>query len=338
MQSFVSRVGGFFLAVAAAAGVARADEPVTLKYKWNKGETITYRMTTDTKTKMSGIPGMGDIDMTQKQVMISSMNVKDVAADGVATVVLSFDTIQVTMEHPMMGKMSYDSDKKDDNAKGNPLASSFGAMIGETMTFVIEPTGAVRSAEGMNRIIKKVIDAVEKENPGAGAIMEQQLQGAFGDEAMRKTYEQALKILPDKPVKTGDTWTTSMDMPMPGMGTLKSNITSTYQGTDKADGRSVAKIANTVVINLDPAAVNNPDAKIELKDGKGDGVNLFDIERGQLHKGTANATIPMTIIAKGPNGDPMTMTQAVTSVTLIERIESRPKPAEKPAEKPADHK
>ncbi|MCW5766699.1 MAG: hypothetical protein KIT68_12070, partial [Phycisphaeraceae bacterium] len=220
MLGLIGRVGGVAVGLLALSAGAVAAEPVTLKYKWVKGEVIAYRMTQDTATEMKGLPGMGDQKGTQKQIMGTRMEVKDVADDGAATVETTFESVKLTMEQPGMGAMSYDSEKPGDGA-GNPFAASFGAMIGERITFVIMPDGSVRKAEGMDKIIKKMAEAMDKENPGMGAMVADQLKGSFGDDAMRRTYEQAMKILPEKPVSAGDSWTTNFDQPLPMMGTMK---------------------------------------------------------------------------------------------------------------------
>lgn len=334
MLGLIGRVGGVAVGLLALSAGAVAAEPVTLKYKWVKGEVIAYRMTQDTATEMKGLPGMGDQKGTQKQIMGTRMEVKDVADDGAATVETTFESVKLTMEQPGMGAMSYDSEKPGDGA-GNPFAASFGAMIGERITFVIMPDGSVRKAEGMDKIIKKMAEAMDKENPGMGAMVADQLKGSFGDDAMRRTYEQAMKILPEKPVSAGDSWTTNFDQPLPMMGSMKTVVTSTYQGAETIDGRPVAKIANTMAVTMEPAKDAGPmGMQASMTQGKGTGVNYFDTGRGQLHRGTATMTMPMTLQMTGPDGNQMKIEQNITTTMLIERVE--PKPAAKPDAKPAD--
>ncbi|MCW5766682.1 MAG: hypothetical protein KIT68_11985, partial [Phycisphaeraceae bacterium] len=101
------------------------------------------------------------------------------------------------------------------------------------------------------------------------------------------------------------------------------------------DGRPVAKIANTMAVTMEPAKDAGPmGMQASMTQGKGTGFNYGDTGRGQLHRGTATMTMPMTLQMTGPDGNQMKIEQNITTTMLIERVE--PKPAAKPDAKPAD--
>src|SRR5262245_37716772 len=88
------------VAVAASASLAAQD---TLRYQWTKGATRSYRNTTETNMVMSGVPGMGDLNVTNTMVRITNLVANDVAADGTATLKVVFESIKMNMSVPMMG-------------------------------------------------------------------------------------------------------------------------------------------------------------------------------------------------------------------------------------------
>src|SRR5688572_5754013 len=76
-------LGGFVAGAALALPVAAQETEI--KYKWEKGQVLHYRMTQESKSKTTGMPG-ADMEANQTQVVIQKMEVQDVAADKAATV------------------------------------------------------------------------------------------------------------------------------------------------------------------------------------------------------------------------------------------------------------
>src|SRR6185503_10534986 len=106
-------------------------QTVTLRYKWNKGEEVRYRVTQQSTATVAGLPsGMGpmNIDTTMTQVVRSV--VKDVAADGSATIEHVYESIKMDIDSPM-AKMAFDSANKDAAADSNQMNKTLGAMVGE---------------------------------------------------------------------------------------------------------------------------------------------------------------------------------------------------------------
>src|SRR5687768_9108320 len=101
---------GVGLVVLGAAGSVHGQD--TLKYKWNKGDVHHYRSTQDSVAKMT-VMGMSQTT-TQHQEWVQRFEVKDVGADGVATLDLTVLSVKLTQEQDTGAKASFDSTQPAD--------------------------------------------------------------------------------------------------------------------------------------------------------------------------------------------------------------------------------
>jgi hypothetical protein len=327
-------VSGLVVLGGAAASLAQD----ALKYTWSKGEVVHYRSVQENVGKMTAM-GMTRTT-TQRQEFVQRFEVKDVDAEGVATLDVSVLSVKIVTEQGEGGSATYDTTKPaDQQYDGSPRLKAsmeyMGALIGEHMTVTMEPTGAVRKVEGM----AKVVDKMQAKMGNANAMAARNLRTAMGDEAMRASLERFFRVLPPKPVAKGDTWTTSLEQPMAATGgRLKLDVNWTNAGP--AD--SATKLTSDIKVELVPPKEGEeggvaPGMKTTLKDGKGNGESLFDAKTGKLVKSIVNMQLPLEVSMSSPNGQSMTMSNDTTSKFTLERI-AAPAEGEKPADaKPAAH-
>src|SRR5690242_9054989 len=83
-----------------------AQAQTTLRWKFQKGETLSYTMVQKTTNKINA--GNQNVEYSFSQTIDNTWVVKDVTADGQAEVAQTFDRIQTTMDLPNM-KIEYDS-------------------------------------------------------------------------------------------------------------------------------------------------------------------------------------------------------------------------------------
>jgi len=70
--------------------------------------------------------------------------------------------------------------------------------------------------------------------------------------SMDQMMDSSKPSLPEHPVKVGDTWENSMEMPVPGVQEpIKANIVMKLEGIEEMNGQKVAKISSTTDIPLD---------------------------------------------------------------------------------------
>ena len=335
---------GLFTPVANAGGVA---EPVEMQHKWEKGKTHTFRITQETDADMSGMPGQGDMKMSQSQTMRVRMEVIDVNADGKASVRTTLDAVKFEMAPPAGERVRYDSEAagggaEEEEGEGeagqpeHPAARAMAAFVGESFTFDVTPTGEVSNVQGMDKILEKI--AAESGDPG----MQETFRGKFGNDAMESMLEQGFKLLPSEPVEPGDSWETNAEQKVPSLGTMKMTSSMTLDRMEPTDGKRIARIPISVTTALDRTGAEEegmlpPGTTITMEESKGEGVLLFDVDAGQMQRMEMTTRMPLRMtMAMGE--EEMTIKQDITSVVRVERVENGEagaQPAARPAAEPA---
>ena len=293
------------------ATVALAAQETTLQYRWTKGDHLKYRMTTQTDVLMSGIPGLGEMTVATTQVQVQDMVVTSVAADGAATIDLKIESMKIDVVSPMGGSMSYDS--ASPTPPSDPTvaqaAQVLGAIIGETMTMVIEPTGAVRSLTGATKVKEKL----EKAMAGSGTADQLGLGQLMSDEAVKGALGQSLANLPKGAVKPGATWQQEVKVPTP-MSTIVSTSEYAFKGVEQLEGREVARVATTIKTRAEGTGAMGP-MSVKMDPGAGTGEVIFDTKLGRVLKTTATTSVPMSMSMTTPDGTAMSM-QAATKTRV----------------------
>jgi hypothetical protein len=296
------------IAVVLSAPLASA-EPIDLSAKWSIGQTTTYRITQQNQNKMSGMPGMGDIEMGQTQVSTIRFSPKEAAEDGATTVEAVFDAIRLEVQDPMKPKRSYDSANPDPADTTNSLAKLVNAVIGQPITVVFAPDGSVKSIDGVKAI-------GEKMGGGPGAA-------AFSEQSITKLLEITFRHLPGKSVEVGDSWEQVIETPLQSVGTMK----GVGQATLTSVEAGIATIDTTTAITLEPPAPGQPAnpmmKKMTVTDASGHSTTTFDTARGLVRRVEGKVTMPMETTVKGPDGSDSTISLLVNSSTTSELLETK---------------
>jgi hypothetical protein len=299
---------GRLTAAAFLAGTTLLAQDVTLRYQWTKGESIKYRMTNESTVNLTGLPGIGEMTTSTAIVQVQTLTADAIAADGAATILTKIDSMKMDVVNPML-TISYDS--ANPPAPGtNPMAEQIGsamkAVVGQTLTMVMEPTGAIRSLQGAAKMM---------EGASAGGL------GAMGglnlsDDALKGTMGQTFATFPGRAVKVGDTWQAEVKAPNP-MGTMTISGTFTLKGLEG----NVARIGYAQVIKTEVTSAPAP-MSVTMAEGKGEGEMTFDRAAGRILKTTGTMTMPMTMSMTGPDGTAVTMqgmTNTKVSLELLPR-------------------
>jgi len=307
-------------AVVLVALSSAADQGTALRYRWTVGQEDRYRITQKTTANVSGLPDAAGQTMTIEQTMTQTMRMRvaSVAADGTATVQQVFDAVQMAMTSPT-ATLSIDTAATDKPADPSSAAmwTVLSAMVGETVTLTLRPTGELLNVEGMTKIADKMTAAL----PGAFDPAIAALKTSMTDEAMKRTFSTAFAAFPERAVATGESWTNTFETAQPVVGTLSSTRTSTLSGLESAAGASMAKIAILVATKQTAEAQANPGGMtITMGDAKTDGVMLFDLTNGRLQQSTMTADLPMTMGVTGPDGQKATIQNNVHTVLTMELV------------------
>jgi hypothetical protein len=253
-------------------GLVLAQEPVTLKWEFQKDKPFYQEMTTETKQSMK-VMGM-DITQSQKQTFIFSWTPKEQDKDKNWVVQQKIEAVRMDVE---IGgnRVNYDS-TKDAGATGNPLADFFKALVGSQFMLTISPEMKIIKIEGRNEFIDKLVKA----NPQ----MEPLLKQILGDEALKQMADPAFAAVPNKPVKKGDTWERKSVLNMGPIGTYDTTYKYTYEGMQ--DKLHKIKVETTLVYQPPgPNAAGTLPFKIKaakLDSKGGSGTILFNNEKHRL--------------------------------------------------------
>jgi hypothetical protein len=303
------------LAVALTAAPLAAQE-ATLRYRWTAGEEVRYRISLETNSIVSGMPGMGDMTVDQTLAQVIKIAVADVAADGTATLRQTFESVKMDMNGPM-GRIAYDtaSPPTAPNPMTEPLKQVLGAMVGQTITVVQAPDGTVRKVEGASAIVARITSGMPQD-PAAAALT-QGLKSMLSDDAMRATLEQSFSKLPAGPVKSGDTWNGEISIGNDMIGKINGAVTFTLKALEGPADAALARIAVSMVmkqVTAPPAGPN--DMKVQLGDSRGQGEMTFDVARGRIRRSTMKTDMPSTVTMTGPDGTVDMRNKSTTTMTM----------------------
>jgi hypothetical protein len=318
----VKRLRFLILVPVLALFAAAADaQTATLRYRWTRGESRTYRLATETTSNVSGMPE-GPRTLTQSMSQVLKFTAEDVAADGTATIRQTFQALRMEGSGPM-GKLLVDTavaDPSPDPAT-RPMRQVLDAMIGESVLIVAAPDGTIRKVDGASRIADKIAQlAVSDSAAGAAG---QGIRRMLSEDALKSTLEQTFPKLPAAAVAVGEAWTAQLAMGNEAIGRVTGTSTFTLKALEGAAGVQKARI--TVGLSLKQEVVPPPSGPTRmvttLRDNKGDGEILFAVARGHIERTTMRTELTSSVTMNGPDGVPTTMQNKTTTTMTMELVE-----------------
>lgn len=241
---------------------------VLLRLKFREGQELEQRISTDTRTSLSGL---GPTVETEQSFEIESVaKVRKLLPDGSAECELRFERIRARMHLPPEGEQEYDSKERKKfsgplSAKTNDL---FDALLSSRVSYRLTPLGEIKDL--------KVPEAILRQLRGEGAPA----GGFFSEKSLEQLF-QANPLLPEKAVSPGDSWNEELEIEQP-YGKLTVVTTCEYQGPEKRDGRELERIGVRTDVKL--AAGADPRFNAHLRSFKGSGKALFDKEAGRFEE------------------------------------------------------
>jgi len=293
---------------------ARAQSPVDLKWKFEKGKPFYQEMTTDTTQKMT-VMGQ-NITQVQKVTFFLSWTPVDQDPNSKAwTVKQKIEGLKMEIE---IGgnKIPFDSTKEMGGT--NPLSDFFKALVGSEFTLTIDKDMKITKIEGRDEFLKKLV----KENQA----MEPLLKVILSDEALKQMSDPAFAAIPDKPVKKADYWEKGSILNMGPIGSFDTKYKYTYDGPDE---KKLQKIKVETTLKYVPPGANAGTslpfkilkADLASKDSKGE--ILFDSEKGRVAGSNMTMKLAGTLtIEIGGMSSDVTLDQ--TQTTTVKTTDENP--------------
>jgi hypothetical protein len=298
-------------------------QTVTLRYGWTKGESRSYRMTTQTDSVITGLPNTpGPLTTAQTMTQVLKFVAEDVAQDGTATLRQTFQSIRMEITNPM-GQFVVDTATPDTSQ--DPMAQSarevMAAVVGESVLIEMAPDGVVKKVDGASRIADKVTRVMTANPATAGAG--QGLRTALGDEAVKSTLQQTFPRLSLLPARVGDTWTGELAMGNPTIGRIIGRSTFTLKANEGTADARLARISVDLVLKQDvvPPPSGPAGMVMTLGDARGAGEILFNVTAGRIQRSTMRTDMPSTVVMNGPDGSPVRAENKTTITMTMEPVE-----------------
>jgi hypothetical protein len=293
---------------ASSAPAARAETKLALKFP--SGKPIRQQMLQATTIAVTP-PGEEKAYTTQiDQSWVLESKIGKVLDSGAAVVHEHFNRIAMTIQlPPPVGKrISADTaqPKESDDKSERELREALSKVLGLDWHITRKPDGEISEVGLSDELSDLLVD-----NPQVGPLAD-----TFTDAGLRKLWNQATIVLPDRPVSEEDAWKQSVAISLP-TGKLTTERLCTYAGTV---GDGLEKITVKLSATFDPA--KDARQKWELTANSGQGELLLDNQAGRFvrSKFTQNLTLE-----EGPK-DRRGRQQIKIVTTLL------------PAEEPADQK
>jgi hypothetical protein len=312
------------ISFAAATAARAADDAVLLRYHFQPGQEYRYRITMsgDMATSIGGTAAPagaavpGKIPSTMKGTYELVQKVKSVSPEGVATISVAMDKMELTtavMGMNIVARLGADGKMQT-------------LMNGQPAPFPNMPNTALP-----NPLYEIKIDPSGKVTRTAPAASNA-TSGLFGGQNMSAMFNSDLPgvgmlALPEKPVKPGDTWDSQRDVQVPvsmpgfagaGAGgpasgaslSLKTSVHNKLVRIE--DGRAV--IETQVTATTPPGAKTPPPAGAGPPTGPGltfekmeqsmSGTERLNIEQGVIESGDNDMKLAMVIAMGLPAGLP----------------------------------
>lgn len=278
----------------AMTAVLCAQDGAELRLKLEKGAEHLYRFTQKQSFEVQGAA------MEQTIGFLLAMQVKDVAADGTATVAYTYKGVSAKATGLL--EFDYDSEKDKEPPAGAPQAAMLARMIGKTLTSRISPTGKILEVMDYEKFVEGLLEGEENE------ALRGMMKEMFSGEAFKSQMQGMAPALPEKKVKPGDTWKDEMDYKLPLPISMKFVNTSTLK--EIKDGKAVIDQDVKIEFKANP---DQPDQALpfQMKDAKGRGTLVFSLDKGQFL--SQKMVMEMTMDIAG-NEMPMKMEQEMKLV------------------------
>jgi hypothetical protein len=308
---------------------AEGGDAVALAWRLEKGAALRYRYasTQETVRREPGGPESATITTRQDEVIEYRLVALETdAASGAATVLCRYDRVAVDLEQLMIGRLRWDSRRREDLARGDePLVRPYARLVGREFGFKLAPSGEVSDLRGHDKVRAAVLEGLE-DSPFAKLA----LGGVFGDEAVRGALERAFAVVPTAPAAPGARWTRAFEQPVPLLGTLAYEVD--HELVEVRDG--VARIRFAARIRrarpADPA--EDPLAarlEVNLEGAEGAGEARFSVAGGRLERSEARfaMTVSSRLLPPVAPREGAGATEAASRVVqsvVVERIEEPP--------------
>jgi hypothetical protein len=274
------------VALALVATTARAEGP--LRWKFKEGDALNYVLNRVAEGKLD-LQG-SEIVFKMSMTFDVTWKVKSASADGAADVDQTVDRVQIYMSSPLGGDLVYDS--QNPGKIGGPVWAQMSpmieAMVGQTFPLTISPLGRVSDV----KIPDKLAEVFKKQSANPNRQAGFGIGGGFSERGIKELIEKSVLPLPEGQGNEV-TWTQHFEEPLPQMGTKMTDVTFSFAGPEKLDGKDAMKV--TALSEMTFEAADAPLADVEITEQEGTATFYFDPAAGRMLKADGVQTFIMEV-------------------------------------------
>jgi hypothetical protein len=285
-----------------------------IEFKFKLAPNKTYKQ--ETKLISNTTQTVQGSEMNSKNG-VSSVTYMEVKEEGDTASVYSVWYDELSMDIEGMGMNQSFSSDTSSLAMVDPMSSILAGLVEKKFDATINTKGKVTYVENLEEIIESAVGTAG----GAQADMiKEQISSSFGDGGFAKNIEMSTRVVPEDPIKVGDSWEvqqyTSTGLPL----ILTNNFTL------KEVNNGVATIGVKGSLKVDPANAKTTIQGMNatyFMDGTRKGEIMVEVETGWMQSGTLTDNIVGSISLEAnpqmPNG--MTIPMEMNNETTITSAE-----------------
>ncbi len=247
-------------------------EPVTLAFRFVEGAPTRFDMTqemTSTQTAFgeTAVVRTRTANRTRTELV-------ERKSDGSLVIANTIESVRFWAKDDAE-EVSFDSENPADKSKTADAAIASVALMRDVRVLLhLGPDGTVRAVPNADELRDR---AAAMQDP-----MQSEIAGQLWTvEALTAMYEGNFKLLPSVPVRPGDTWTHTVELPF-DLGVIVMTMNMTLKGVDVEAGRSFASIGITG--ELTSRFDTTSDFTMKLDDSRLSGEVRFDIADGLIDR------------------------------------------------------
>ena len=288
----------FLLATMLAGLAVPASAEELLQWKLSSGESLEYRLQSQTVTQ-SQVSGF-ESTSSMVQTMQMAWDVETKTANNSYVVGQTINRIRVEVSPNSKDTFTFDSglNSVPDNNIVRSLGTAFRRLIDQKFVVTMAATGEVKDVV-IPQELRKTLQTVAAANPAA-----------INEEKLKEMMSQASVILPEIPIVEGHTWQNEQSVDL-GFSVLEIRPQMTYKGLND-DGHAVIKYVPKVTLTANDRA----DIKMSLNDSRGTGTVVFDLDRGRVLQMELRLTMKMQTELNGRQ-----TTQTTEMTTRMQLVE-----------------
>ena len=291
----------------------------SLVMKPKKGDVFRYKMNAVTSSKeKSPMTNDKEITSTQNIDYYFSEEVSEVAATGIITYKIVFDSINIVsslVSGDSTVSMTYNSNVKD-TIYSKPDFIQYNSIMKEEFFARVSPLGEVSEIYGLERVYENMFKAL---GDTLDEAQKETLKKSFGKEAIQAVLQQQFQMFPENAVYKDSSWTRSYDTQIlifPVKNILK------YKLVDLKDANkdNIVKIDADLSVEFMNKDVKDEKMSYKVEEEKtgGKGTIEFNLSKGCLVSKQTQTNIDLRIKLAAGGQSVITDQKVETSLNIIQ--------------------